>query len=199
MELTAILEALVTTGATSEQLIAAARAFEAERERVAAAKRKAQATRMAEYRAKKAAPVADVAATSVTDPPLINLKKEVPPSPPKGGSVPQGRPTRGSRLPDDWKPSEELLAFANREGFNVPDAERDLMKFANHFHAASGAKGVKVDWEKTAKNWLLRSADERRSRGPPRLAYSNDRPRPKSALEEMTDAAQRYLNRYASE
>jgi hypothetical protein len=194
----AVIRALVASGAPADAVLTAIDAHADELREADVRRRAAVAKRVAAHRA-RAKDVTDVTHVTVTDPPLINLKKEVPPSPPKGGSVPQGRPTRGSRLPDDWKPSEELLAFANREGFNVPDAERDLMKFANHFHAASGAKGVKVDWEKTAKNWLLRSADERRSRGPPRLAYSNDRPRPKSALEEMTDAAQRYLNRYASE
>lgn len=61
--------------------------------------------------------------------------------------------TRGSRLKEDWKPSDELLAWAKKER---PDLviERTIDTFVDYWVAVPGSKGVKNDWDRTFKNWV---------------------------------------------
>lgn len=55
---------------------------------------------------------------------------------------------RGTRLPADWMPSDNL------------DRTSELEKFRDYWIAQPGQKGVKVDWDATWRNWIRR-ADER--------------------------------------
>ncbi|MEV1294482.1 hypothetical protein [Pseudonocardia sp. NPDC049635] len=66
---------------------------------------------------------------------------------------------RGTRLPEDWLPTRELVDWA-RERVPAVDTRHETEKFRNYWHAASGAKGVKRDWSATWRNWML-SASER--------------------------------------
>lgn len=59
---------------------------------------------------------------------------------------------RGSRLPEDWDPKPETLAVLRAEGHQRPEAS--LSKFRDHWAGVSGAKGVKLDWEATFRNWV---------------------------------------------
>jgi uncharacterized protein YdaU (DUF1376 family) len=54
--------------------------------------------------------------------------------------------TRGTRLPQDWKPKIE-------DGFD----EIELAKFRDYWIAVAGQKGVKRDWDATWRNWLRNS------------------------------------------
>lgn len=75
---------------------------------------------------------------------------------------------KGTRLPDDWGLSAEwrVAALDQREKFNLPAVDLDLEaeKFRNHWHGASGQRGVKRDWRATWINWVLR-VDERKGNG----------------------------------
>jgi len=74
---------------------------------------------------------------------------------------------RGSRLPEDWYPSESDLEYARKHGV---DAEREAEKFRNHWTAQPGAKGRKADWSATWRNWILKSVEfvsNRQARGSP--------------------------------
>jgi uncharacterized protein YdaU (DUF1376 family) len=53
---------------------------------------------------------------------------------------------RGTRLPMDWSPRPE-------DGQN----DEELAKFKDHYAAVAGAKGVKLDWDATWRNWLRNS------------------------------------------
>lgn len=61
--------------------------------------------------------------------------------------------SRGSRLPPDWQPSEILKAWAVKDR---PDLEiaRTVENFKDHWAAAPGSKGVKLDWEATFRKWV---------------------------------------------
>ena len=76
------------------------------------------------------------------------------------------RPTksRGSRLPADWMPDAESVerAKADRPDVSIPT---ELAKFRDHWKAAPGAKGVKLDWNATFRNWIRSARD-----GPPARA-----------------------------
>jgi uncharacterized protein YdaU (DUF1376 family) len=65
------------------------------------------------------------------------------------------RATRsGSRLPDDWVPSDEDRAFARQVG--IVDIGETASVFCDYWHALAGAKGRKVDWAGTWRNWCRR-------------------------------------------
>lgn len=70
---------------------------------------------------------------------------------------------RGARLPLDWKPTTELQAWASRKRPDL-DAAETLAKFRDHWAAAPGAKGVKLDWDATYRNWVR---NEKRGPGTP--------------------------------
>ncbi len=63
---------------------------------------------------------------------------------------------RASRLPDDWKLTPDLVEFARHQKID-PDAT--LSKFRDYWRAAPGAKGRKLDWAATWRNWCRREAE----------------------------------------
>jgi hypothetical protein len=61
--------------------------------------------------------------------------------------------SKGTRLAEDWQPSPVTLErFATKERV---DASACVERFKNHWIGLSGAKAVKVDWERTFVNWVL--------------------------------------------
>lgn len=69
--------------------------------------------------------------------------------------------SRGSRLPEDWSPSVDDLAFAKQEGLTGCDLDRETQKFRDYWIAKPGQTGVKTDWSATWRNWVRRSAEDR--------------------------------------
>ena len=72
------------------------------------------------------------------------------------------RADRGTRLPDDWLPSEEDRAFAGALGVAV---EREAASFRDYWHSKPGADGRKVNWSATWRNWVRRSSERRTTNG----------------------------------
>jgi hypothetical protein len=68
------------------------------------------------------------------------------------------RPTRGTRLPDDFSVSPEMVEWARTECPDV-DGKRETERFGDYWRAISGAKGVKTDWPATWRNWMRRAQD----------------------------------------
>lgn len=88
-----------------------------------------------------------------------------------------GSPKRGKRLPDDWRPSPELVGWA-RSTHPLVDLRIEVPKFRDYWHGKAGKDATKLDWSGTFRNWI-RTADERR----PRLvAGGGDQPRPRNEL-----------------
>lgn len=65
----------------------------------------------------------------------------------------KSRAGRGTRLPPDWKPTPNLQAWAAKErpDLNHPQV---LAMFVDHWQAQPGARGVKLDWAATYRNWV---------------------------------------------
>lgn len=99
------------------------------------------------------------AVPSRTDPvpPLAGLGGPGGSSPPSGERV---RATKGSRMTRDWSPTEEVIAFATREGVN---AAACLDEFRDYWLGVSGAKGVKADWDATFRNRVRKLLEEGRA------------------------------------
>lgn len=66
---------------------------------------------------------------------------------------------RGSRLPADWAPSLEDLAYAEKQGLVNGRAQSELEKFRDWWAAAPGQKGVKADWQATWRTWVRKAGE----------------------------------------
>ena len=84
----------------------------------------------------------------------LNRRKGSPSESPKEGSA-----RRGTRLAADWMPPAKEWERSYRELGGAQRAERELEKFRNHWIAKPGKDGLKLDWDATWRNWVLK-ADE---------------------------------------
>jgi hypothetical protein len=73
--------------------------------------------------------------------------------PKKGGAA--DRAVRGTRLPDDWDLPAEWRDYALRVGLRPAEVSREAAKFKNYWTAQSGAKGIKMRWDSTWRNWCI--------------------------------------------
>ena len=73
---------------------------------------------------------------------------------PTKNQEPRTRESRATRLPADWEPSDELIAFARKERPDL-NLRTTVMSFMNYWQAKSGKDATKLDWDKTFKNWVL--------------------------------------------
>lgn len=80
---------------------------------------------------------------------------------------PSSRAKRGTRIPEDFTVSAEMVAWA-REKTPTVDGRRETEKFINYWQAASGQKAVKRDWPATWRNWMLTAAE----RSPTRTGHA---------------------------
>lgn len=62
---------------------------------------------------------------------------------------------RGSRLSPDWLPSAESVAKAKADAPHV-DHKVEHSSFVDYWVAVPGARGLKLDWEATWRNWMRR-------------------------------------------
>ena len=74
------------------------------------------------------------------------------------------REKRGTRLPDDFAVTAEMVAWARERVPNV-DGRWETEKFINYWRAASGATAVKRDWVAAWRNWMLKAAERPRPGG----------------------------------
>lgn len=91
-------------------------------------------------------------------------QKEEPPSSLRS-SAPHDANGRGQRLPADWQPSPDDVAFCQRLDLS-PAQVAD--RFADYWRAKPGAAGRKADWPATWRNWCRREAEQRQQRAAPR-------------------------------
>lgn len=70
---------------------------------------------------------------------------------------------RGTRLPAGWTPqrSQANLKAEHDSGLTPDELSSQLERFRDHWAAQPGAKGTKLDWQATWRNWIRRSGDER--------------------------------------
>jgi hypothetical protein len=73
--------------------------------------------------------------------------------------------SRGTRLPTDWAPDDDLLAWCLAElvpGGRWSEPSRDFVrrehaKFTDYWISKPGKAGVKLDWAATWRNWMRRA------------------------------------------
>ncbi len=72
---------------------------------------------------------------------------------------------RAARLPADWEPGPEGIAFAGKLGFANGALAAELDKFRDFWAAKAGKDATKADWPATWRTWLRRASEQR---APPR-------------------------------
>lgn len=99
--------------------------------------------------------------------PVPKQKLDAPPSAP---------PDRGKRLPADWQPTPEQIAWAKAKRPDLDPAVQAEM-FRDHWHAKPGKDGRKVDWAGTWRNWIRNGrAITRPPPSAPRVGGSPEKP-----------------------
>ena len=68
---------------------------------------------------------------------------------------------RGNRLPDDWFLPKEWGEWAVSEGYGFEQIRVEADKFKDYWHSVAGAKGVKLDWQATWRNWMRNSSQQK--------------------------------------
>ena len=74
----------------------------------------------------------------------------------------QGRATRGSRLPSDWKPDAELAEWSKAERPDL-NLRKVLEEFRDYWTSVAGSKGVKLNWDATWRNWVRSQKAEKQT------------------------------------
>lgn len=75
--------------------------------------------------------------------------------------APQAAPKkkkRGHRLPEGWMPGGDLVQTMNAECPQI-DQQAEHRKFCDYWTAQAGARGVKLDWNATYRNWIRNAAE----------------------------------------
>lgn len=76
----------------------------------------------------------------------------------RGASAPPApKKSKGERIPDNF-PAEPELTWAKAEHPAV-DSRAEAAKFSDYWRSIPGAKGVKLDWPATWRNWIRRSSE----------------------------------------
>jgi hypothetical protein len=88
------------------------------------------------------------------------------------GALPAESPTpsskKGTRLPKDWQPSDDLMAWskAMRPDLNLA---LTLDSFRDFWAAKAGSGGVKLDWDATWRNWVRKETQKPVDKAPVRV------------------------------
>jgi hypothetical protein len=78
------------------------------------------------------------------------------------GEGEKGAQKRATRIADDYTPNDDLISFAASRGF-TPDQLADITaEFIDYWRGVSGAKGTKLDWDGTWRNWVRREDPAKR-------------------------------------
>lgn len=108
----------------------------------------------------------------------------------QGDVSPNGSTKKGSRLPDDWMPTENDIAYA--QNLNL-DPEKIAEDFCDWWHAKAGAGARKTDWSLTWKTWCRRENEKNQEKQQRFNAYNQPR---KSNLERIGEKIDRAAEHY---
>lgn len=73
---------------------------------------------------------------------------------------PQKPNPKGTRLPADFTVTDEMREWAKSEGASDRLITFETDKFLDYWPTVPGQKGVKLDWERTWKNWMRKAIQD---------------------------------------
>lgn len=62
---------------------------------------------------------------------------------------------RAQRLPDDWQPSHQDCAFAQKHGLTIDAVMQEGVKFRNYWTNRTDKQARKPRWDRAWQNWIL--------------------------------------------
>lgn len=71
---------------------------------------------------------------------------------------------RGTRLPEDWKPPDDVVRSMH-EQFPEVNLRLEHDQFSDYWHAKAGKDATKVDWVATWRRWIREAAQRRGTAG----------------------------------
>lgn len=147
--------------------------------------RSKQASKNARSKYRKSLNEGDAGASS----PHSETGSETPASISISTSIEEKKPSvskKGTRIPADFQPD---LDAAVTLGLRPEVAMVEAAKFKDYWIAASGAKGVKLDWPATWRNWVRSALQRQGARGSPggKSAYRQHQDDVKRELENFLD------------
>ena len=81
---------------------------------------------------------------------------------PRRAERPERRPPRrGTRIPADFAITDSMTAWAAEKIPPDVDLLEETQRFHDYWAAIPGARGVKLDWEATWRNWMRKTAEFR--------------------------------------
>jgi len=83
---------------------------------------------------------------------------------------------RASRLPNNWEATDEQLSFCRKERPDL-DAFVVASRFRDYWVAVAGAKGRKLDWDATWRNWVRNEKSVQPRASPGSYAQQRDQQR----------------------
>jgi hypothetical protein len=88
--------------------------------------------------------------------PLLSTPLPSTTNPPSEGAprTRSARSDRGTRIPDDFTVTPEMVTWARQRRPDV-DGRLETEKFVNYWHAKTGRDATKKDWAATWRNWIL--------------------------------------------
>ncbi|TCR64674.1 hypothetical protein EV560_106139 [Bosea sp. BK604] len=89
----------------------------------------------------------------------------LPPSPSPTTAKARASPSRGTRLPADWRPEPNEIEFGRSVGLTDDQIERTADEFRDYWVGVPGNRGVKLDWAATFRNRIRQTADRLRRAG----------------------------------
>lgn len=105
-----------------------------------------------------------------TKPSNTKPRKDIPPvsanaeTSPTGDAAAEGTGKRGCRLPTDWTPTAEDLAWAQQRGYHtLLNLEEHTEEFQRHWWSQA-TKNTKLDWSMTWKNRIQLMANQEKHR-----------------------------------
>lgn len=179
MSTAAAIRKMLSDGLTIDQALIAIDAIEQAKPRSSGAERQAR------YRERQKAslvtsrdvtPVTNVTPEAETLPPPasplfpsptpLTQNPPIPPTNPAepSASAPEPHPIakpkppdkRGSRLPKDWWPDDELIEFCLTMGLSDDHIAEIVAEFRDYWCSLAGQRGVKLDWRGTFRNQVRR-------------------------------------------
>ena len=103
-------------------------------------------------------PITESIPTDHSDRVSTNEPPVEPPENHQGGRA-SASAARGTRLPEGWMPKPETIEQMRRECPGV-DLEAQHLRFTDYWSDQPGAKGRKVRWDSTWKNWIRRANED---------------------------------------
>jgi hypothetical protein len=93
-----------------------------------------------------------------------------------------------TRLPTDWKPSDEDIEFCRHESPHL-DAKKVGEKFRDYWIAKGGKDALKIDWSATWRNWVRQERIQPQARGSPPQAFKTSAEKGADWMTRMRGAA----------